>query len=234
MILGCHIFGREGRREPQADVLPGAVGSLATTKLDVTFQGVSAHAGSFPEKGKNAMLAMAAAITNLYATPRHSQGNSRVNVGRAEAGSGRNIIADHAFMEVEVRGINSVVNEYMEEYARQVIEGAARMHGCTCRIEMVGSSASVESTEGISRVVQEGCRSVGLVPTTFLHEHSEGSEDCSYLMEEVKGHGGEAAFLIFLNDTKGPGHSPTFDIDESVLPKGVRALLGTVFTYMGK
>ena len=233
-ILGCHIFGREGRREPQADVLPGAVGSLATTKLDVTFFGRSSHAGSFPEKGHNAILAMAAAITNLHAIPRHSEGNSRVNVGRVEADGGRNIIADHAFMELEVRGINSRVNRFMEEYARRVIDGAAAMHGCTSRIETVGSSSSVESTDALSEMVRRGSLAMGLTPTSYLHEHSEGSEDCSYLMDEVKAHGGEAAFVIFLNDTKGPGHSPTFDIDESVMPRGVSALLGTVLVYMGE
>ena len=49
------------------------------------------------------MLSIATAILNLYAIPRHSQGETRINVGRIEAGSGRNVIADEGRMEIEVR-----------------------------------------------------------------------------------------------------------------------------------
>ena len=171
------------------------------------------------------MLAAAAAIQNLYSIPRHSQGSSRINVGWLEAGSGRNIIADRAKMELEVRGATSEINEYMEHYAIQILQAAARMHGCTCSISRVGSAFSLESTDWLSEEVQKACREIGLVPTTFLHEHSDGSEDCSYLMEKVKEHGGEAAFLIMLNDTAGPGHSPGFDIREEVMVSGVKALM---------
>ena len=53
----------------------------------------------------NAMLSMATAILNLHAIPRHGQADTRVNVGKVAAGTGRNIICDSAHMEMEVRGI---------------------------------------------------------------------------------------------------------------------------------
>ena len=51
---------------------------------------------------------------NLYAIPRHSAGASRVNVGTVVAGSGRNVIADEAKMEIEVRGETTEINQFME------------------------------------------------------------------------------------------------------------------------
>ena len=53
---------------------------------------------------------------------------SRINVGTVVAGSGRNVIADVAKMEIEVRGETTEINQYMEEYAKNIIEGAAKLH----------------------------------------------------------------------------------------------------------
>ncbi len=127
-LLGTHIFGRS-RPEGDCDVVPGAFGSLATTKLDAVFRGQAAHAGRFPEKGRSVMPAMAAAVSALYGIPRHSAGASRVNVGHMEAGSGRNVVADWGRLELEVRGATTEINDYMEENARRILEGAASMEG---------------------------------------------------------------------------------------------------------
>ena len=83
--------------------------TLATTKLNSSFWGLSSHA-ALPEKGHNAMLAMASAILNLHAIPRHSGCASQINVGTAHAGSGRNVICDQAKLELEVRGASTAVS----------------------------------------------------------------------------------------------------------------------------
>ena len=128
-LIGSHVTNK--KEDDPAVVIPGSYGSLATTKYDVIFHGKSAHAGGSPEVGRNVMLAVGTAILNLYAIPRHSGGVSRVNVGTVVAGSGRNVIADEAKMEIEVRGETTEINEYMKNYAVNIIESAAknaRMH----------------------------------------------------------------------------------------------------------
>ena len=119
-LIGSHVSDKAA--DDPAVVIPGSHGSLATTKYDVFFHGVSAHAGGSPEKGKNVMPAVATAILNLYGIPRNSAGMSRINVGTVVAGSGRNVIADVAKMEIEVRGETTEINQYMEEYAKNIIE----------------------------------------------------------------------------------------------------------------
>ena len=99
----------------------GARGFLATTKFDVEFFGKAAHAGAEPEKGANSLLAAASAALNMHALPRHGQGDSRITVGMLEAGSGRNIIPDHARMVCETRGSTTAVNDYMFEHCRSII-----------------------------------------------------------------------------------------------------------------
>ena len=78
-VLGSHTTGED---DEGSDITPGSYGSLASYKYDVTYRGVSAHAGGSQQLGKNALLAAAAAVTNLYAIPRHSKGASRINRGR--------------------------------------------------------------------------------------------------------------------------------------------------------
>ncbi|MDE6589924.1 MAG: amidohydrolase, partial [Oscillospiraceae bacterium] len=153
-VIGNHM-GNRGDRE--YDIGLSAGGTLASTKLDVTFTGKAAHAGGSPEKGDNAMLAAATAVLNLYALPRTSQGVTRVNVGTLQAGSGRNVIPDRATMMVEVRGSTTEANEFMEGYARRIIKAAADMHGCTCEIKLAGSASSLRSDMSMIERCQRVC-----------------------------------------------------------------------------
>ena len=77
--------------------------TFATTKLDVTYHGVSSHAAGMPHFGKNALLSAASCILNLHSIPRNSDGCTRINVGTIRAGTGRKP-ANSAKLEIEVRG----------------------------------------------------------------------------------------------------------------------------------
>ena len=95
-FIATHI----GTGIPHRQFLAANNGFFATSKLDIRFMGIAAHAGGEPEEGKNALLAAAAAALNIHAISRHSKGASRVNVGELHAGSGRNIVPDHALTPV--------------------------------------------------------------------------------------------------------------------------------------
>jgi aminobenzoyl-glutamate utilization protein A len=76
---------------------------MFSAKWDVRFEGRSAHASGNPEEGPMPFW-RPQATTSLYALPRHGRFATQVNVGRLEACSARNIIANSASMEIEVRG----------------------------------------------------------------------------------------------------------------------------------
>ena len=222
ILLGAHI---QNRGDFGGQLLPNACGALATTKLNVTLHGKAAHAGSAPEKGNNVMLGLAAAISGLYSIPRHSEGASRINVGKVAAGTGRNVIADTATMEIEVRGATTAINTYMEAYARRVIEGACAMHGLTNDIEVCGTALSLHSDEAlvakISTLVETYLPAGTLSPTP--RQVLVDSEDFSYMMARVQAHGGKAAFMRLLTTVEDVPHGRAFDFDESVLLTGLEA-----------
>ena len=107
-IIGAHI-GVKARLHEVGIIRNGF---LSTTKYNVRFKGVAAHSGSCAQLGRNALMAACNAAVQLMGIPRHGQGNTNVNVGIVNAGEGRNIVAAHADMEMEVRGENADINRF--------------------------------------------------------------------------------------------------------------------------
>lgn len=227
-LIGSHVSDKEPGEA--AVVIPGSHGSLATTKFDVHFIGKSAHAGGSPEKGKNVLLALAAAVTNLYAIPRHSKGVTRINVGTVRGGSGRNVIPDEAFMEVEVRGATTELNTYVFDYAQNVLEGAAKMHDIAYEVRQMGSANSLASDTLMMSIIKNVCeQNLHLPVSEKMSLASGGSEDVSYMMNRVQEQGGHATFMRLLTEEAGPGHNRRFDFDETVLSNGVKIFCGAVY-----
>lgn len=228
-MLGNHIWVR-GDTDEQVGVTTGT--TLATTKLDVWFEGKACHAGA-PDMGDNAMLAAATAVLNMHAIPRHRDGMTCVNVGTLQAGSGRNVVCDRAKLELEVRGATTAANLYMEQYARRIVEAAAQMHGCRSKIELMGAAESVVNDEKmIERCLSVSSQKLGLsiqAPTPL----TGGSEDYAYMANRVRAHGGESVFFYTLSPMAGSGHSPSYDFDESILPTGVKVFCGLACDLMG-
>lgn len=229
-LLASHISERDDD-DSDRDLITGSYGSLATSKFDIYFHGKSAHAGGSPEKGDNVMLSVATAILNLQAIPRHSDGITRINVGKVEAGTGRNVIPDQAKMEIEVRGETSEINEYVEEYALRIIKAAARMHNASFEIKRMGSAHSLNSDDALVLKIRDICDKnlTKIKLSDKLKCKNSGSEDVSYMMKRVQEKGGQATFMRILTTITDEAHSRTFNFDEEVLAKGIKIF--SIVTY---
>ena len=227
-ILGNHMGnGKDG-------IITGSAGTtMATTKLDCIFHGTAAHAGLTPEKGANAMLAAATAVLNIHAMPRHSGGDSRVNVGTLHAGTGRNVVCDIATLEIEVRGASTEVNDYLVDYTRRIVCGAAEMHGCTCEVKLVGAAESLYSDmDLLLRTLDVAEKKMGLA--VLPPRASVGaSEDMAYLVNRVRACGGKGVYFNTLSACAGPFHSKGFDFLEEDVILGVKTFCGVTLDLMG-
>lgn len=204
--------------------------SLATAKFDAVFYGKTSHAGMAPQDGRNAMLAAATAVLNLHAIPRHSGGDTRINVGKLVAGTGRNIICDQARMELEVRGASSEANAYMVAYARQILEAAAAMHGCRVEIACVGAAECAVNTPALADLVVDTLTEAG-IPVRRLEDGATGSEDYSYFGKRVCDQGGQSCYFRNLGRAHGFHHG-SFDFDEAALVQGVQAFCAVTCRLM--
>ena len=219
LFVATHLASADDR----GNIVTGSDGYLASTKFDVTFTGIGAHAGGDPEKGANALLAAASATLGLHSIARHSEGASRINVGTVHAGEGRNVIARKAVIRAETRGQTSEINAYMFDRAQEVVAGAALMYGLNYELTVVGRAdqelpspellpfirQSFENTPGVSAIRDSGGGS--------------GSEDATAMMKRVKERGGLATYVqIGMNTTWGH-HTERFDVDEEMLAVGVES-----------
>ncbi len=200
-------------------------GFLASSKFNVTFSGVASHAGMHPELGKNALLAAAVSATNLYTIPRHSDGITRINVGKMVAGSGRNIIPSDAFLEMETRGETKKINEYMLTEATRIIKAAAGMHDVTCEITPVGITEEMICSEALIPTIIEACKSSDYIKEVLPVAKVSGSEDASFMMNRVQQQGGKATYLLFGTELNYPHHHQAFDFQEDVLPIALDAFI---------
>ena len=223
------IASHVGTGVPHQHFVASNNGFLATSKLDITFKGRASHAGAQPEEGNNALLAAANAAVNIHAIARHSKGISRVNVGELHAGSGRNIIADHAFLKVETRGENSEVNQYVKDQLESISAGAAQMYQVDYEIDTVGEALSSQGSKELALILEECAQGSALVNETIVESNDpSGSEDATYFMERVKQNGGLATYCIFGTDLAAGHHNEQFDINEETLHAAVDVLFRSV------
>ena len=199
----------------------GSSGFLATTKMDVIFRGVAAHAGMKPHEGRNALLAAATLTLQLHALTRHGAGDSRVNVGQLTAGSGRNVVADFAELKLEVRGATTEINDFMTAEAHRVIAATAAMHHVEVETRLIGVAQGVTCDPALKTLVRAAAESLPQTKRVVDSLEMPASEDASLFMSAVQSRGGQATYLLIGSKLAAGHHHPTFDFDEASLLHGV-------------
>lgn len=227
-LVGLHL----SNGWPTGDIVGGKGGYLATTKFDAVFTGAPAHAGGAPHEGRNALLAAANAVLNLYAIPRHRDGMTRVNVGTLHAGTGRNVICPDARLVIETRGETTPLNAYMYDAAQRVLQASAAMYDVSLNMMPMGNAESANSDQALADVVEGVALKLGGY-TIRESKPSGGSEDFTYMMRRVQALGGQATNIGLGADCgAGGGHTATFDFDERALPLGVSLFAATVLELL--
>lgn len=194
-------------------------GYLATTKFDLEYTGVPAAAGS-PEKGKSALMCACATVMSLGSLPGHSQGITRVQVGKIVSGTARNIVAGHAYLQLEVRGESTEINDYMAQNVETTVKGMAAAYGVEYKLTRMGEAVTYKGDEEACSILLEEATKVPGVNSVVDMNAKVGSEDCTILIRRVQSHGGKAAFCYFGCEHKGH-HRGDFEIqDTESLPIG--------------
>lgn len=229
-LVGSHVGGAL----KSGEVCVQEAGFLASTKFDIYFTGLEAHAGNAPEKGHSALVAAACATMMLQGIPRHGGGDSRVAVGKLVAGEGRNIVAAHAMMQMEVRGETQEVNDFMAENVERIIEGVEKAYQVTARVERVGEASTLVVCPEIMDKLECAMHQVEGIKVLPRFKEQTGSEDCSWLIRKVADHGGQAAYFLYGCEHLGH-HRPDFEIqDETNLPVAFKVYVNFARLINGK
>jgi aminobenzoyl-glutamate utilization protein A len=227
-FLAMHI----GSGVPSGVFGLNSLGYLCTTKFDAEFTGRSAHAAGAPHEGHNALLAAATAAISLHAIAPHRDGPMRINVGVLNAGTGRNVIAEKAVMKAETRGNTQDIADYVYRRAQEILKGAAAMYETEVEVTQTGAGTTASGDAPLVAKAGEAVRALGIFREVRETVQGGGSEDATWMMRRVQQGGGQATYMALGSNITAPHHNGCFDVDESTLIPGVKAVVAIVERLM--
>ncbi len=218
-FFSIHIVPADGKK-----VICG-LSFLADKRYNIMFKGRNSHAGAAPEKGRNALIAACTAATNLYSISRHSEGISRINIGRFVSNNSLNIISDKAEFELDLRGETNEICKYLKNHSENIINGASIMYNVEHEVRLLTEAETSINSKELVAQVRSACLSIGINNNDIIdNEMSSASEDATFIMNEVLNNKGLSTYIGIGSPAYGGHHNKRFDFDENVLLRGVSIL----------
>jgi aminobenzoyl-glutamate utilization protein A len=214
-LLSSHFWSNM----PLGKMVCSQNGTLSTHKFDIVFEGLAAHAGMCPEKGKNALLAAAKAVVGIYSAVEGS--GCLINVGSIKGGVARNIVADYAKIEMEVRSASIEHELAMLEKLNEIVEESALEESCSFDILKQGEAIGAVGSDDFALLIKESASRVSFFDQIILEDYeNRGCEDFTSMMRRVISKGGQACFMGIGASFDGMDlahHTSNFDISEDVI-----------------
>ncbi len=191
-------------------------------RFSVDIKGKGGH-GAAPHHCVDAAVVAAAMVTNLQTVVSRNLNPADagvVTVGRVEAGSLWNVVAEYARLEGTTRCFSKEVQQQIQEKMEEVIQHTAKSFGAEAKLNYVHLAApTINDAEMAELVRQASAKILGEDAIADMALTMAG-EDFSCYMEEAPG---ALAFLGTGNPECGAvyaNHNGHFCVDEGVLIKG--------------
>ncbi len=192
------IYEREARHSDWAIVMEPARenGEIVTARkggayLTVTAHGKAAHAGIQPETGRNAVEELALKIGRLRSLNDFEAGTT-ITIGKFSGGTVRNVVAEDAQMEVDLRFRDMEKGEELFKKIREIL-AAPEIRGIKLTYTLTLSRpplVSVKGSEALAAIVKEVSRELEIpyqaVETGGL---SDGNLVCGFGVPTIDGMG---------------------------------------------
>ena len=182
-------------------------GVKSSRKGVLTFQmnvhGRAAHAGTHPQNGVSAIVELAKQIEQIMMLADHSQGTT-LNVGVIRGGTASNVVAAHAFAELDVRVLSAAETARID---KELLGLKPQLNGTTVEVKPTERRPPLERNEQVVTLygrVKDIAKEIGV-------ELGEGAS----------GGGSDGSFTASLGiptlDGLGPDGAGAHAIDEHVL-----------------
>lgn len=129
--------------------------TLALIELDIEFFGKSSHAGIAPDAGRSAVDAITVLQTSLGLMRNHLKDGSRVSNIILNGGSAVNAVPDYAKIKVEIRHPFMEYLETIEEWTRNIAQGAALCTGTKTKITRVAHIYNTTMNDALRKLLME-------------------------------------------------------------------------------
>lgn len=231
--VGLHVWNNF--EVGTAGVYTGAM-MAAVDEFELVVQGIGGH-GALPHQTVDALVTAAQIVTVLQTVVSRNVSPldaAVVTVGKFNAGTAFNIIADTATLRGTVRTFNKETHRQIPEMLERVIRGVCESMGASYKLDYIRLSSPLVNSAEMCELVAECAIEVLGAENVIRGEsvRTMGGEDMSYFLERVPGC---YFFLGTRNESRGlvhPHHSPRFDIDEAALAIGVEIMRRVVLRYL--
>jgi len=145
---------------------------------------------------------------------------SVVTIGKVQAGSAANVIAEEAHLEGSIRTTLPEVRRHLHDGLQRMCRALGELHNARIEVTISEGYPPVVNTRAEAEMAHRAARRLlGESGLIGLDHPSMGSEDFSYYLQKIPGcyvrFGARKAEQQYI-----PLHSPAFDIDEDVLRIG--------------
>ena len=235
-IFGMHNF--PGIPVGEVHVRPGAF-MASSDKVLIRFVGRGGH-GGMPHMAVDPTLPAAATVLGLQSiVGRNVNPNlaAVISVGRMQAGSAYNVIAESAELELSVRTLDPEVRDLVERRIRELADNQARAYGCSTEIRYErGYPVLINAAAQTAFAVAVARKTFGADHVVDDTQPLTGSEDFAFLLEQVPG-----CYVLVGNGDNGHAdgkwaggcmvHNPHYDFNDACLAVGARLWIGLVEQY---
>lgn len=133
--------------------------SLATSELEVTFYGKSAHAALEPHKGRSALDGVELMNIGINYLREHIRDEERVHYSIVYAGGkAPNVVPDTATALYKIRALNKFALEELEKRVTDIAKGASLMTGTQNSIEDKGRSLDIIPNLELAKLLYESAK----------------------------------------------------------------------------
>lgn len=182
-------------------------GSIACYDLTATFKGVSAHAGTNPWEGVNALDALVASYNNVSMLRQQMEPNERVHCAILEAPKVTNVIPEQTKIRYTIRSPRMEGTRKLGERVRGCLEAGALAAGCQIEIEEEPMYADLRSNMPLCETYQTHMLHLGTNIAKFDPEPITGSTDQGNVTHVIPG---LHAIVGIPTDEGAHNHTPHF------------------------
>lgn len=225
------FYGLHDNPELPAGAIGCRLGTLfaGTTEFNIEIEGVGGHA-AFPHQANDAVVAMGTLITQIQTIVARNVDpiqSGVVTIGKVQAGTIRNVIADHARLEGTIRGLTQAMILTIDERLKALCQGLETAFGVKVKLTLnQGGYWPVENNPALTKHLIEYMRSAPAVNYVETAPAMTG-EDFGYLLAKFPG----TMFWLGV-DCNAQLHSAKLAPQEKAIQAGVTAITGFLTARM--
>jgi amidohydrolase len=227
--------------DPQIDVgeVGWSIGPIfaSSDRFVIEVRGRKTH-GAYPHTGLDPVPVAAELVQALQLVVSRqidAQEPKVLTIGSIHGGNRFNIVADQVVLEGTIRALEPAVRKALKERIARTVEGVASAHGTTAALRWVGEgNGATINDAALTRASVPGLERVYGQARVREVRPQMGAEDFASFAERVP------ALYVKMgvrNQEKGITamiHTEDFDLDEAVLPLGVRALSTMAWEFLAR